>query len=40
MQAKANFCSIKDLENDYYYLINYYFGLCYFFEGSYDVVIL
>jgi len=35
-QAKSNFRDIKDLENEYYYPTNYYLGLCYFFEGSYD----
>ena len=35
-QAKSHFRDIKDLENDYYYPTNYYLGLCYFFEGSYD----
>lgn len=38
-QAKSNFRSIKDLENEYYYPTNYYLGLCYFFEGSYDAAI-
>ena len=38
-QAKSNFRSIKNLENAYYYPTNYYLGLCYFFEGSYDAAI-
>lgn len=38
-KAKANFRSIKDLKNDYYYPTNYYLGLCYFFEGNYDAAI-
>lgn len=35
-KAKANFRDIKDIENEYYYPTNYYLGMCYFFEGSYD----
>lgn len=38
-QAKSNFRDIKDIENEYYYPTNYYLGLCYFFEGSYDSAI-
>lgn len=38
-QAKANFRDIKDLESEYYFPTNYYLGLCYFFEGSYDAAI-
>jgi tetratricopeptide (TPR) repeat protein len=34
--AKQNFREIKDLQTDYYYPTNYYLGLCYFYEGSYD----
>jgi tetratricopeptide (TPR) repeat protein len=35
-KAKSLFRDVKDLENEYYYPTNYYLGLCYFFEGSYD----
>jgi tetratricopeptide (TPR) repeat protein len=38
-KAKSNFRDIKDLENEYYYPTNYYLGLCYFFEGSYDAAL-
>jgi tetratricopeptide (TPR) repeat protein len=37
--AKNNFRDIKDIDGDYYYPTNYYLGLCYFFEGSYDQAI-
>jgi tetratricopeptide (TPR) repeat protein len=35
-KAKSEFRDIKNIENEYYYPTNYYLGLCYFFEGSYD----
>nr|HQU61228.1 tetratricopeptide repeat protein [Saprospiraceae bacterium] len=35
-QAKNNFREIKDLEGEYRDPANYYLGLCYFFDGSYD----
>ncbi|MCB0597330.1 MAG: tetratricopeptide repeat protein [Lewinellaceae bacterium] len=35
-EALANFRDIKGFETEYYYPANYYLGLCYFFEGSYD----
>ncbi len=34
--AKSNFKEIKDIQGDYYYPANYYLGLCYFFEGTYQ----
>ncbi|RMG77804.1 MAG: hypothetical protein D6714_19225, partial [Bacteroidetes bacterium] len=34
--AKNNFAEIKNLENEYYYPTNYYYGLCEFFLGNYD----
>lgn len=33
--AKENFKEIKQIENDYYYPSNYYYGLCEFFAGNY-----
>ncbi|MCB0571027.1 MAG: tetratricopeptide repeat protein [Phaeodactylibacter sp.] len=35
-KAKNNFREIKDVEGEYKDPANYYLGLCYFFEGSYD----
>lgn len=35
-KAKNNFRDIKDIDGEYYFPANYYLGLCYFFEGSYD----
>ncbi len=38
-EALENFRAIKGFETEYYYPANYYLGLCYFFEGSYDAAI-
>ncbi len=38
-KAKSNFKEIANIENEYYYPTNYYLGLCYFFEGSYNEAI-
>lgn len=35
-QAIDNFKLVKNLENEYYYPTNYYYGLCEFFLGNYD----
>ena len=35
-KAKDNFQQVKNLENEYYYPTNYYYGLCEFFLGNYD----
>lgn len=35
-RAKNNFREVKDVEGEYKDPANYYLGLCYFFEGSYD----
>jgi tetratricopeptide (TPR) repeat protein len=35
-QAKAQFRQVKDIDNDYYYPTNYYYGLCEFFDGNYS----
>lgn len=37
--AAQNFRQIKELENEYYYPSNYYYGLTQFFKGSYDEAI-
>lgn len=38
-QAKTQFKQVKDIENDYYYPTNYYYGLCEFFDGNYSEAI-
>ena len=38
-KAKSNFSQIKNLENEYFYPTNYYYGLCEFFKGNYDAAI-
>ncbi|MBK9015755.1 MAG: tetratricopeptide repeat protein [Saprospiraceae bacterium] len=34
-EAEANFKEIKDVQGDYFYPANYYFGLCKFFNNQY-----
>ncbi len=34
--AKSQFRSIKDIQNQYYYPANYYYGMCNFFTKKYD----
>lgn len=38
-QAKSQFNQVKNLENEYYYPTNYYYGLCEFYLGNYDSAI-
>jgi tetratricopeptide (TPR) repeat protein len=35
-EAEANFKEIKDLQEEYFYPSNYYYGLCKFFNGQYN----
>ena len=38
-QAKAGFRSVKDVDGQYYYPANYYYGMCEFFDSNYDAAI-
>jgi tetratricopeptide (TPR) repeat protein len=38
-KAQFNFARTKDVRNKFYYPVNYYFGMCAYFGGDYDLAI-
>jgi len=35
-QARGDFAQVRDVKNEYYHPVNYYYGMTLFFEGRYD----